>query len=215
MKRKPSHVPVSKGKVAAQPQVLLTELRELIVSTRQNVARSVNAALVILYWKIGERIHRDILQEKRASYGEEILPTLSAKLVPEFGEGFGVRNLARMVGLAEAFPDARMVATLSQQLGGSHFVELLPLRKPLQRDFYAEMCRLERWSVRALRAKIGGMLYERIELFELAARGIRVAEYLTELPSKKSWIGNSTKPFGSPTRGWRGTPRGHERPSLR
>ena len=186
MKRKPSLVPVSKGKVAAQPQGLLTELRELIVSTRQTVARSVNAALVILYWKIGERIHRDILQEKRASYGEEILPTLSAKLVPEFGEGFGVRNLARMVGLAEAFPEARMVATLSQQLGGSHFVELLPLRKPLQRDFYAEMCRLERWSVRALRAKIGGMLYERIELFELAARGIRVAEYLTELPSKKT-----------------------------
>jgi predicted nuclease of restriction endonuclease-like (RecB) superfamily len=74
-------------------------------------------------------------------------------------------------------------------LGGSHFVELLPLRKPLQRDFYAEMCRLERWSVRALRAKIGGMLYERTALSrrpaKLAARGIRVAEYLTELPSKK------------------------------
>ena len=219
MKRKPSLVPVSKGKVAAQPQGLLTELRELIVSTRQTVARSVNAALVILYWKIGERIHRDILQEKRASYGEEILPTLSAKLVPEFGEGFGVRNLARMVGLAEAFPDARMVATLSQQLGGSHFVELLPLRKPLQRDFYAEMCRLERWSVRALRAKIGGMLYEPSPS-RAAPRSWRreASAWLSISPSsrrKKSWSGNSTKPFGSPTRGWRGTPRGHERTSLR
>lgn len=177
MKRKPSHVPVSQDTVAAQPQVLLTELRELIVSTRQTVTRSVNAALVILYWKIGERTHRDILQEKRASYGEEILPTLSAKLVPEFGEGFGVRNLARMVGLAEAFPDARMVATLSQQLGWSHFIELLPLEKHLQRDFYAEMCRLERWSVRALRARIGGMLYERTALSrrpaKLAARELK------------------------------------------
>ena len=117
---------------------LLTEVRELILSARQTVARGVNAALVMLYWKIGERIRRDILQEKRASYGEEILPTLSAKLMPEFGQGFSGRNLARMIALAEAFPDAKIVATLSRELGWSHFVELIPLKKPLQRDFYAE-----------------------------------------------------------------------------
>jgi predicted nuclease of restriction endonuclease-like (RecB) superfamily len=41
---------------------------------------------------------------------------------------------------------------------------LIPLEKPLQRDFYAEMCRLENWSVSTLRKKIGGMLYERTAL---------------------------------------------------
>jgi predicted nuclease of restriction endonuclease-like (RecB) superfamily len=56
------------------------------------------------------------------------------------------------------------VSTLSQQLGWSHFVELLPLKKHLQREFYAEMCRVERWSVRTLRQKIDGMLYERTAL---------------------------------------------------
>jgi hypothetical protein len=75
---------------------LLTEVREMILSARQTVARGVNAALVMLYWKIGERIRRDILQEKRADYGEEILQTLSAKLVLEFGRGFSQRNLASM-----------------------------------------------------------------------------------------------------------------------
>src|SRR5205807_10296142 len=49
----------------------------------------------------------------------------------------------------------------SAQLGWSHFVELLPLDDPLKREFYAEMCRLERWSVRTLREKIAGMLYDR------------------------------------------------------
>jgi predicted nuclease of restriction endonuclease-like (RecB) superfamily len=34
----------------------------------------------------------------------------------------------------------------------------------LQRDFYAEMCRIERWSVRTLRQKIDSMLYERTAL---------------------------------------------------
>ena len=90
--------------------------------------------------------------------------------MPEFGQGFSPRNLARMISLAEAFPDEQIVVTLSRELGWSHFVELLPLKKHLQRDFYAEMCRVERWSVRMLRKKIGGMLYERTALSKKPAK---------------------------------------------
>jgi len=143
---------------------LASDVKDLILASRQSVARRVNSALVLLYWKVGERIRCDVLKEKRAEYGEEILPTLSAKLVPDFGQGFSPRNLARMISFVEVFPDPKIVATLSQQLGWSHFVELLPLKKHLQREFYAELCRVERWSVRTLRQKIGGMLYERTAL---------------------------------------------------
>ena len=59
-----------------------------------------------------------------------------------------------MVRFAEVFPDREIVSTLSRQLGWSHFVEIIPLKDDLQRDFYAEMCRVERWSVRTLRAKV-------------------------------------------------------------
>ena len=62
------------------------------------------------------------------------------------------------------FLDEAIVATLSQQLGWSHFIELLPVREPLARDYYAEMCRVERWSVRALRDRIASMLFERTAL---------------------------------------------------
>ncbi len=55
----------------------------------------------------------------------------------------------------------KIVVTLSRQLSWSHFVGILPIKDDLQRDFYAEMCRMERWSVRTLRKKIDGMLYER------------------------------------------------------
>ncbi len=41
---------------------------------------------------------------------------------------------------------------------------MIPLNSPLQRDFYAEMCRIEHWSVRTLRQKIASMLYERTAL---------------------------------------------------
>jgi predicted nuclease of restriction endonuclease-like (RecB) superfamily len=140
---------------------LIADIRKLIETARQNVAITVNAGLTILYWQIGNRIRHDILKEKRARYGEEILPTLSAKLVPEFGSGFGVRNLSRMVRFAEVFHEGEIVVTLSRQLSWSHFVGILPIKDDLQRDFYAEMCRMERWSVRTLRKKIDGMLYER------------------------------------------------------
>ena len=100
----------------------------------------------------------DILKEKRAEYGKEIVVTVSRQLVSEFGEGFTDKNLRRMIQFAEAFPDMEIVVTLSRQLSWSHFVGILPIKDDLQRDFYAEMCRMERWSVRTLRKKIDGML---------------------------------------------------------
>ena len=136
----------------------------MIEQARTDVARSVNSSLVLLYWKVGRRIRTDILKSKRAEYGEEILPTVSAKLAADYGEGFSKRNLARMISFAEAFPDDKILPTLSAKLGWSHFVEILPLRDDLQRDFYTEMCRLEGWSVRTLRHKIDGMLFERTAL---------------------------------------------------
>jgi len=69
-----------------------------------------------------------------------------------------------MIQFAEVFPDREIVASLMRQLTWTHFIELMPLDKPLQREFYVEMCRVERWSVHTLRQKIGGMLYERTAL---------------------------------------------------
>ena len=140
---------------------LTSDIRRLIETARHNVAVTVNAGLTILYWQIGDRIRQDILKEKRADYGEEIVSTLSRQLVKEFGNGFSRPNLFRMVRFAEIFPEGKIVSTLSRQLSWSHFVEIIPLKDDLQRNFYAEMCRIERWSVRTLRKKISGMLYER------------------------------------------------------
>jgi predicted nuclease of restriction endonuclease-like (RecB) superfamily len=69
-----------------------------------------------------------------------------------------------MVQFAERFPDRKIVAALLRQLGWTHFTLLLPIDDPLKREFYAEMCRIERWSTRTLRAKIDGMLFERTAL---------------------------------------------------
>jgi hypothetical protein len=140
---------------------LISDIRSLIETARHNVAVTVNAGLTILYWQIGSRIRQDILKEKRADYGRKIVVTLSRQLTEDYDNNLNEKSLRRMIQFAEIFSDMEIVVTLSRQLSWSHFVAILPLKDGLQRDFYAEMCRIERWSVRTLRKKIDGMLYER------------------------------------------------------
>lgn len=54
--------------ILQQGERLLDDLRSLILEARQDTARSVNSTLVMLYWRVGQRIRKDILKEKRASY---------------------------------------------------------------------------------------------------------------------------------------------------
>jgi len=140
---------------------LIGDIRILIETARHNVAVTVNAGLTILYWQIGNRICQDILKQKRAEYGKEIVATLSRQLTDDYGNNFNEKNLRRMIQFAEVFPDKEIVVSLIRQLSWTHFIALIPLKNDLQRDFYAEMCRVERWNVRTLRKKIDGMLYER------------------------------------------------------
>ncbi len=147
-----------------RPTALLAEVRDLILQSREGVARAVDVGLTTLYWYVGRRIRQDILREKRAGYGEQIVSALSAQLEAEFGRGFGKRSLFRMIRFAEVFPDLKIVSALRSQLGWTHFRQVIAIDDPLQRDFYAEMCRIEQWSTRTLEKKIGGMLYERTAL---------------------------------------------------
>ena len=165
MKRNLPIVKVSSKSPARKPSKnLLAEVRELILIARQCVAQTANAALTMLHWQIGNRIRMDILQEKRAEYGEKIVTSLATQLEAEFGRGFGRRNLFNMIRFAETFPEQEIVQSLIAQLGWTHFLHIIRLHEPLKRDFYAEMCRIERWSTRTLEKKISGMLFERTAL---------------------------------------------------
>jgi len=79
------------------------------------------------------------------------LHTLSRQLQVVYGRGFSAKNLRHMIRFAEVFADEDIVSTLWRQLSWSHFKEIIYQKDALQRDFYAEMCRVERWSVRTLR----------------------------------------------------------------
>ena len=155
---------MSGKEITKQHDLLLQDLRSMIDDARQHVAREVDSTLAMLYWQVGQRIQKDILENKRADYGKEIVVTVSRQLIAEFGSGFSEKTLWRMVQFSEVFPKKQIVVTLSRELSWSHFLALIPIKDELQRNFYAEMSRLERWSVRTLRKKINGMLFERTAL---------------------------------------------------
>ncbi len=149
---------------AAKPIALISDVRELILQARESVARAVDSGLTTLYWHIGHRIRQDILKEKRAEYGEEIVSALGRQLEQEFGRGFSGKSLHHMIRFAEAFPDEQIVSALRRQLTWTHFKSVIYIDDPLKRDFYAEMCRIEGWSTRTLEKKINSMLFERTAL---------------------------------------------------
>jgi predicted nuclease of restriction endonuclease-like (RecB) superfamily len=146
------------------PGALLADLRQLIEATRQHTTVAVNMGLTMLYWRVGHRINAEVLQGERATYGEKTVASLSQLLTADYGRSFGTKNLRHMMRFAEAFPDQDIVYALGRHLSWTHFRALLYLEKPFQRDFYAEMCRVEGWSTRVLAERIDSMLYERTAL---------------------------------------------------
>lgn len=147
----------------ANPQ-LLGDIRQLIETSRSALAVTVNSALTQLYWHIGQRIRSEVLDNQRAEYGEHIVLTLASQLQADYGRGFSAKSLRHMLRFAECYPDNQIVSTLSRQLSWSHFLELIYLKDPLQRDFYSQMCAQERWSVRRLRERKDTLLFERTAL---------------------------------------------------
>lgn len=137
------------------------EIKKLIEDSRQKIARSINSAMTLLYWKIGKRINDEVLEDKRAEYGKQIVPGLSKQLVQDYGNSFSEKNMRRMMQFAQVFPDQDFVVSLIRHLSWTHILVLIPIEDPVKRQFYIEMCKLEKWSVRVFRERVNSMLFER------------------------------------------------------
>jgi len=140
---------------------LYDDISHLIEITQQRTLRAINQAGVMLYWHIGHRVNHEILHCARAEYGAKIIKSLADKLQLKYGLGFGHRVIHRCSQFERLFPDEKIILSLCKHLKWTHFVALLNIDNKLKREFYAEMCRIERWTTRELTKKIDSMLFER------------------------------------------------------
>ncbi len=137
------------------------DINDLIKQKKYDVRDAVNDAMISLYWGIGKKLTEEITGVNKPEYGKKVVIEISNRLSADYGAGFNKSAISRMINFYQEFPDYEKVATLSQQLTWSHFIEILPIKDELKREFYAIMCKNENWSVRTLRERKKSMLYER------------------------------------------------------
>jgi predicted nuclease of restriction endonuclease-like (RecB) superfamily len=140
---------------------VISELKTLIDSSKQQLYVTVNKAMSLLYWQIGKRINKEITLNKRAEYGKQIVEALAIQLKQTYGKGWNKRQLHYCLRFAEIYRNEAIVHTVRAQLSWSHIRLIIPLEKELKRMYYLEMCKIERWSTRVLQERINSMLYER------------------------------------------------------
>lgn len=154
----------------------------LVEKARSKVAIFLNTETTLLYWSIGFFIQTELKQKGALIYGKQILATLSQQLTVRLGKGFSYSALTRMIKVAESF-DEKNIATLSQHLSWSHFIELAGVENEVKRLFYTQFAINHKWNIRALRTEIDAMLFERTAISTLPENII--SESLSNLGTNK------------------------------
>lgn len=162
---------------------MILEIRELLETTRKNVAQQVNTQMLTTYWNIGRIIVEYEQQNQlRAEYGKQTLRELSKELTREFGKGFSVSNIQFMRRFYQSYS---IQQTVSVKLSWSHYCELLSITDENKRSFYEKEAINSGWSVRELKRQIDSSLYERLllssgdvnkeKVLSLAQKGIEIS----------------------------------------
>ena len=140
---------------------LYTDVCRIIDDTRNRVAIYVNSEVCLTNWRIGKRIKEDVLFNKRAEYGKQIVKNLSARLTERYGKGWSEKTLRHCLRSAETFSENEIVSAVQRQFSWTSLKTVMYISDPLARQFYMQMCLYEHWSTRTLEEKIDSQLYER------------------------------------------------------
>lgn len=140
----------------------LSEIKDIIFNARDNAVRSVNWERTLMYWNIGKRIFEEEQQGKeRADYGTFLIKYLSQQLQPEFGSGFGIRQLERYRQFYRTFP---ITSALRTQFNWTHYKLLISIQDNDKREYYIHESENNNWTSRQLERQINSHLYERLLL---------------------------------------------------
>ncbi|MDO4322199.1 MAG: PDDEXK nuclease domain-containing protein [Lachnospiraceae bacterium] len=141
--------------------ILYFEIKKLIDESRNRVAATVNSEMTDLYWKVGNCINEELLNNGRAEYGKQIMKCLSERLEHEYGRGWSEKQLRHCVHLAITFQYDEKFSALRRELNWTCIKTIMYIDDPLKREFYIEMCKMNHWNSRTLQGRINSMLYER------------------------------------------------------
>lgn len=141
---------------------LLSDIKDIIQSSKANAIRSVDFCRVQMYWRIGQRIVEEEQGGKiRAEYGTNLIQKLSIALEPEYGSGFRKRQLERARQFYIEFPNA---SALRSQFNWTQYKLLISISDRDKRTYYELEAAHNCWTAREMERQINSMLYERLLL---------------------------------------------------
>ena len=143
---------------------LFKELSILIEKSKQKAVSQVRSTANLLFWHVGKRINDDILNNKRAEYGQQIVVNIAERLTAKYGRSYEIKNLRRMMQFAVQFPDEKIVVPLARQLSWSHFIVIIPLKTMKERLFYAQRAIDENLGKRECRLLVERKTFERTKI---------------------------------------------------
>ena len=139
--------------------LLFSDVCEIIDNAKVRTANYVNTNICLTYWNIGKRIKEDVLFNKRAEYGKQIVKKLSSRLNNRYGKGWGFKTLQHCIRAAYIYSEEEIVYATRRQLYWSHLRSIMYLKDELERKFYIELTALEHWDTRTLDEKIDKNFY--------------------------------------------------------
>ena len=148
------------GVVRNSDERLLADARSIIDAARANAIRSVDFNRVQMYWRLGQRIVEEEQHGKvRADYGARIIRRLAERLEPEYGSGFGVRQLEQSRQFYRTYPIAN---ALRSQLNWTQYRALIQIEDAQKREYYELESVNHCWTARETERQIHSQLWERL-----------------------------------------------------
>jgi predicted nuclease of restriction endonuclease-like (RecB) superfamily len=147
-----------------QKNNLYNQISELLSIAKKNVLQSVNSTMTRTYFEIGKLIVEEEQNGKqRAEYGKQLIIDLSKELTTEYGKGFSTTNLKQMRSFYLTYSKGQTVSD-EFKLSWSHYLMLMRLDNPDERNFYEIEALENNWSLRELQRQFNSALYERLVL---------------------------------------------------
>jgi hypothetical protein len=84
---------------------LFRDACQIIEKAQATAYHAVDVTLIKRNWLLGMRIQHEVLKDKRAEYGEQVVKNLSKRLTEKYGKGFSRNNLYRNVLFFKSHPD--------------------------------------------------------------------------------------------------------------
>lgn len=153
----------------------------VIIEQARTVAyKSVDEILIKRNWLLGMRIQHEVLKDKRAEYGEQVIKKLAKDLSVNYGKGFSMRNLYYFIDFYQTHLDffelkdaetqifmnkdilQSLTAKSAIRLSWTHYSIILQESDAGARIWYENEAANEMWSTRALQRNISSQYYHRL-----------------------------------------------------